>query len=238
VSARIPTLGHLPHRQPDPDIRRRRGAVYNLRRSRGAVYNLHAHLIFVTTYRRAVFTDAMLTFCEHPTRSVCADLDAELREFNADTDHVHLRAHYPPSLALSVLVNRLKGVSSRRLRQQYPTEIGKYLWGAHVWSPSDVAASCGRRSADCHQALHRTAATARLKRPAPRAQERDRPPPGRERPGSRRRRSGEPRLRVLNCVDVQSNPATSSLSQHGGPIRAERGADHLRDAVERIDPVH
>jgi hypothetical protein len=48
----------------------------------------------------------------------------------------------------------------------------------------------------------------------------------------------EPRLRVLNCVDVQSNPATSSLSQHGGPIRAERGADHLRDAVERIDPVH
>jgi putative transposase len=98
-SARIPTLGHLPHRQPDPDIRRRRGAVYNLRRSRGAVYNLHAHLIFVTTYRRAVFTDAMLTLCEHPTRSVCADLDAELREFNGQTDHLHLLAHYPPSLA-------------------------------------------------------------------------------------------------------------------------------------------
>ena len=84
----------------------------------------------------------MLTFCEHLMRSVCADLDAELREFNGETDHVHLLAHYPPSLALSVLVNRLKGVSSRRLRQQYPTEIRKYLWAAHFWSRSYFAASC------------------------------------------------------------------------------------------------
>ena len=84
----------------------------------------------------------MLAFCEHLMRSVCADLDAELREFNGETDHVHLLAHYPPSLALSVLVNRLKGVSSRRLRQQYPTEIRKYFWGAHFWSPSYFAASC------------------------------------------------------------------------------------------------
>jgi putative transposase len=90
-----------------------------------------------------VFTDEMLTFCEHPMRSVCADLDAELREFNGETDHGHPVAHYPPSLALSVLVNPLNGVSSRRLRQQYPTEIRKYLWGAHFWSPSYVAASRG-----------------------------------------------------------------------------------------------
>lgn len=133
----------------------------------------------------------MLTFCEHLMHSVCADLDAELREFNGETDHVHLLAHYPPSLALSVLVNRLKGVSSRRLRQQYPTEIRKYLWGAHFRSPFLLRRLLPRHSADCHQAPHRTAATARLKRPAPRAEERDRLPPGRERPGFRRRRSGE-----------------------------------------------
>jgi hypothetical protein len=30
---------------------------------------------------------------------VCADLDAELRKFNGQTDHLHLLAHYPPSLA-------------------------------------------------------------------------------------------------------------------------------------------
>ena len=104
---------------------------------------LRAHLVFVTKYRHPVFTDAMLAYCEHTMRGVCADLDVELVEFNGETDHVHLLAHYPPSLALSVLVNRLKGVSARRLRQQYPTEIRKYLWGAHFWSPSYFAASCG-----------------------------------------------------------------------------------------------
>jgi hypothetical protein len=33
--------------------------------------------------------------------------------------------------------------SSRRLRQQYPVHIGKWLWGKHFWSPSYFAASCG-----------------------------------------------------------------------------------------------
>jgi putative transposase len=46
-------------------------------------------------------------------------------------------------LPISLLVNRLKGVSSRRLRQQYRTDVRKYLWGKHFWSPSYFAASCG-----------------------------------------------------------------------------------------------
>jgi putative transposase len=41
-----------------------------------------------------------------------------------------------------VLVNRLNGVSSRRLRQQYPSRVPKYLWGKH-WSASYFAGSCG-----------------------------------------------------------------------------------------------
>jgi REP-associated tyrosine transposase len=99
--------------------------------------------VSVTKYRRPVFTDPMLTSCEHLMRQVRADVGAELREFNGEADHVHLLAHYPPSLPISLLVNRLKGVSSRRLRQQYPTHIRKYLWGKHFWSPSYFAASCG-----------------------------------------------------------------------------------------------
>jgi putative transposase len=35
------------------------------RRSRHNVSLLHAHPVFVTQYRRCVFTDALLTFTEH-----------------------------------------------------------------------------------------------------------------------------------------------------------------------------
>ncbi|MER5804869.1 IS200/IS605 family transposase [Streptomyces mirabilis] len=41
------------------------------------------------------------------------------------------------------LVGSLKGLSARRLRQEYPDYIRKYLWGSHFWSPSYFAASCG-----------------------------------------------------------------------------------------------
>ena len=121
----------------------RREPLLDVRRGRSAVYTLHAHLVFVSKYRRPVFTDPMLTSCEHLMRQVCAGVGAELREFNGETDHVNLLVHYPPSLALSVLVNRLKGVSSRRLRQQYLADVRKYLRGRHFWSPFYFAASCG-----------------------------------------------------------------------------------------------
>ena len=121
------------HREPELEVRR----------GRSTVYTLHAHLVYVTNYRRPAFTDPMLTCCEHLMREICAGVGAELREFNGDTDHVHLPVHYPPSLAPSVLVNRLKGISSRQLRQQYPVHIRKYLWSNHFWSPSYFAASCG-----------------------------------------------------------------------------------------------
>ncbi len=114
-----------------------------MQRGRSTAYTLHVHLVFVTKYRRPVFTGAMLTSSEHLMADICTELGAQLREFNGETDHVHLLVHYPPSLAISTLANRLKGVSSRRLRQQHPSQIRKYLWGQHFWSPSYFAASCG-----------------------------------------------------------------------------------------------
>jgi putative transposase len=105
--------------------------------------SLHAHLVFTPRYRRGPFTDEILRRCEEVMRDVCTDFGAELREFNGERDHVHLLVHYPPKVAISRLVGSLKGVSARRLRQEFPGHIRKYLWGDHFWSPSYFAASCG-----------------------------------------------------------------------------------------------
>ncbi|MFF7191515.1 IS200/IS605 family transposase, partial [Streptomyces sp. NPDC008222] len=87
-----------PRWEPDPGIRR----------GNHVVCNLHAHLVFVTKYRREVFNGEMLTRCEEIMRDVCESFGAELREFNGEDDHVHLLVHYPPKVALSKLVNSLK----------------------------------------------------------------------------------------------------------------------------------
>ena len=43
-------------------------------------------------------------------RAVCADFGCELMEFNGENNHVHLLVNFPPKVALSKLVNSLKGV--------------------------------------------------------------------------------------------------------------------------------
>ncbi|MEV4131645.1 IS200/IS605 family transposase [Dactylosporangium sp. NPDC049742] len=122
-----------PRWTPDPDVRR----------GRSVVHHLHAHLVFTTRYRRGALTDPILTRCQQIMAEVCRDFGAELREFNGEDDHVHLLVNYPPSVALSRLVNSLKGVSARYLRREFAGHLRKYLWGEHLWSPSYFAASCG-----------------------------------------------------------------------------------------------
>ena len=122
-----------PRWEPNPDIRR----------GRSVVYTLHAHLVFVPKYRRAVFTDEILTRCEEIMRQVCTKAKVELREFNGERDHVHLLIHYPPQVKLSTLVGSLKGVSAHYLRKEYADHIKRYLWGERLWSPSYFAASAG-----------------------------------------------------------------------------------------------
>lgn len=57
------------------------------------------------------------------------------------TPYVYLLVHYPPKAALSKLVNSLKGVFSRLLREARQEITGRYHKGV-LWSPSYFAVSC------------------------------------------------------------------------------------------------
>ncbi|MEU1281444.1 IS200/IS605 family transposase [Streptomyces sp. NPDC005805] len=115
----------------------------NIRTGRHCTFALHAHLVFVTKYRHKVFNSAHLTRMEEIMRAVCADFECELVEFNGENNHVHLLVNFPPKVALSKLVNSLKGVSSRRLRQEYPELVRHYWRAQRLWSGSYFAGSVG-----------------------------------------------------------------------------------------------
>ncbi len=113
-----------------------------IRTGRHCVFALHAHLVFVTKYRRHVLdADAIQLLREHFAR-VCEKADVKLVEMNGEDDHVHLLVEYLPTAQLSTLVNSLKGVSSRLLRKERP-DIAHRYWKNVLWSPSYFAASCG-----------------------------------------------------------------------------------------------
>ena len=113
-----------------------------IRTGRHCVFNMHVHLVFVTKYRRKVFTKPILEEMRAIFEKVCKDFEAVLAEFDGEGDHVHLLVNYPPKVSVSRLVNSLKGVSSRLLKQRFP-ELEKRYWKGALWSPSYFAASCG-----------------------------------------------------------------------------------------------
>ena len=119
----------------------------DIRKGRHCVFAMHVHLVFITKYRKSVFDLKILESMKEVFVNVCKSFEAELIEFNGEGDHVHLVINYPPKHSVSLLVNSLKGVSSRLLRQEYEKLRGKY-WKGVLWSPSYFAGSCGGASLD------------------------------------------------------------------------------------------
>jgi len=61
-----------------------------IRHGRHCIFLMHVHLVFVTKYRRGVFTKEILDDMRGVFASVCADFEAKRVEFDGEDDHVHL----------------------------------------------------------------------------------------------------------------------------------------------------
>ena len=96
---------------------------------------MHVHLVFVIKYRREVFTKDIIDDLRGIFASVCADFEAQLMAFDGEDDHVHLLVTYPPKVAVSSLVNSLKGVSSRMIRKKHYPSIREKCGTAHCGRP-------------------------------------------------------------------------------------------------------
>jgi len=109
---------------------------------RHSVSKLVVHLIFTTKYRRKVFDGMMIQQIREAFQSAAEKLEIEILEMDGEADHVHVLIAYPPKLSISVLVNNLKSVSSRRVRI-LNTNLRKVSKSGVLWSRSYFACSTG-----------------------------------------------------------------------------------------------
>ena len=115
----------------------------SVKRGRHSTYALHCHIVFVTKYRRKVLGSMHINRLKQIFEEICCKFDSELVEFNGEADHVHLLIEFTPKTAsISKLVNNLKAVSSRRIRQEFSDISGAYKKPL-LWSRSYFAGSCG-----------------------------------------------------------------------------------------------
>lgn len=75
-------------------------------------------------------------------QSAAEKLEIEILEMDGEADHVHVLIAYPPKLSISVLVNNLKSISSRRVRI-LNTNLRKASNSGVLWSRSYFACSAG-----------------------------------------------------------------------------------------------
>jgi putative transposase len=100
-------------------------------------------LVFVTKYRHPVFTAIHLDRMEAIMRAVCEDFGCELGRVQRRDRARPPARQLSPDRRIPRLVNSLKGVSSRRLRQEFP-DLARHYWRARrLWSGSYFAGSVG-----------------------------------------------------------------------------------------------
>ena len=115
------------------------------RRASHCVYDLKYHIVWITKYRKPVLGKEIGARVRDLIRMICASLDVEIVKGNISRDHVHLLVSVPPTLAVSRLVQRMKGLTSRKLLEENKG-LNKAFWGRHLWGRGYFAASTGNVS--------------------------------------------------------------------------------------------
>ena len=106
------------------------------------VSRLAAHLVWITKYRYDVLKGDIQIRCRELIIQICDAEDVRILKGVVSHDHVHMLIEYPPKTALSDLVKRLKGRTSRRLQEEFPN-LRKQYWGRHFWAIGYGAWSTG-----------------------------------------------------------------------------------------------
>ena len=90
------------------------------------------HLVWITKYRKKVLQGDIGYRLREIIRQICNTEKVQILKGAIGQDHVHLMLEIPPYMAVSRLVQHLKGESSRKLQMEFP-QLRKQFWGQHFW---------------------------------------------------------------------------------------------------------
>ena len=91
------------------------------------------HIVWVTKYRYKVLQGALRERVRDIIRQVCRELGVEIVKGVLSSDHIHMFVSVPPNVAISALMQRVKGRSSHKIQIEFPA-IRKRYWGRHFWA--------------------------------------------------------------------------------------------------------
>ena len=91
------------------------------------------HVVWATKYRHRVLQGAMRQRIREIIMQACAEMGVHIVKGVLARDHVHIFISVPAQIALSQVMQRIKGRSSRRVQIEFP-ELRKRYWGRRFWA--------------------------------------------------------------------------------------------------------
>ena len=124
-----------------------------LHRPAHVVYQTQDHLVWMPRYGRKILVPGMADDFKKVLREVREfHPDWFIEEVGVDRDHVPRHLVIPPKYAVSKVVETLKSVTSRRLREKFPHDLAKVYWdGGGVWARGFFASTVGINEATIRQ---------------------------------------------------------------------------------------
>lgn len=88
---------------------------------KGIVYKNQYHIVFCPKYRRKVLINNIALDLKDILYQIAKDKDVEIKALEIMPDHVHMFIEFDPRLMLHKVIKDFKGISSRILREKYPS---------------------------------------------------------------------------------------------------------------------
>ncbi len=113
--------------------------------STSTVYNVCYHIIWCPKYRRKVLEGDVEIRLKELLHDKAEELEVEIEEMEVMPDHLHLFVNASPALAPHHIVQQFKGLTSRRLREEFPSLKSRL---PSLWTRSYYIETIGHISED------------------------------------------------------------------------------------------
>lgn len=109
-----------------------------------SVYICDYHLVLPTKYRREIFNEGIFAFFKLKLEEINKHYpQIQFKEFNHDTDHIHLLVSIPPSMSVGSAIRIIKTNTAIGLKQKFPF-LKEAYWGTDgIWSDGYFVSTVG-----------------------------------------------------------------------------------------------
>ena len=116
------------------------------RKASHTTYDCRYHIVWITKYRRDIFTNNKAL--EKKTKDLLQEISKEMYvkviRLEIEKDHIHMYVSIPVSQPIPYVLQRLKGVSSRKINQEFREYLKTYYWKKNaLWAVGYFIATVG-----------------------------------------------------------------------------------------------